>query len=204
MTAARAGAARAANDYYPTPAWCVDRLLDLIGDRLPHADHLWIEPAAGDGAIMRAVDDWYELRAQSAPAWLAYDIDPRAAGISRVDYLHDFHNDPESWDRTQADVAITNPPYSLALDFVQAMREDARIVCALLRLGFLASEERARFFRGTLPSVYVLPNRPSFTGDGKTDAHDYAWCVWGLDPEPRIDWLAPTPRHVRRPVQVRP
>jgi hypothetical protein len=31
--------------------------------------------------------------------------------------------------------------------------------------------------RARTPDVYVLPNRPSFTG-GSTDSIEYAWFVW--------------------------
>jgi hypothetical protein len=52
------------HDYYPTPAWCVDRLLDRIGDRLmdslENADAL--EPTCGDGAYVRTARLWRRLR----------------------------------------------------------------------------------------------------------------------------------------------
>lgn len=75
-------------------------------------------------------------------------------------------------------VAITNPPYSLALEFVQAMLPLADHVVVLTRLNFLAGGVRREFFAKDMPDVYVLPNRPSFTEDGRTDATEYAWLVW--------------------------
>jgi hypothetical protein len=47
----------------------------------------------------------------------------------------------------------------------------------LLRLNFLGSSVRAQFMRSHTPDVYVLPNRPSFTGNG-TDSIEYTWFVW--------------------------
>ncbi len=35
--------------------------------------------------------------------------------------------------------------------------------------------------RKTRTEVCVIPRRPSFTGDGKTDATEYAWFLWGTD-----------------------
>ena len=41
-------------DYYPTPSWCVRALLETVD--LPTGT--WLEPTAGDGAIIRAVDEY--------------------------------------------------------------------------------------------------------------------------------------------------
>lgn len=77
---------------------------------------------------------------------------------------------------------VMNPPYSLALPFVAAalevVRSQAGTVAALLRLGFLASRKRRDWWQSHPADVYVLSERPSFTGDGRTDATDYAWFVW--------------------------
>ncbi len=71
----------------------------------------------------------------------------------------------------------------VAADFrasLPAGKPEIRTVAALLRLGFLASATRKNLFATVgIPDVYVLAHRPSFTGNGKTDGADYAWCVWG-------------------------
>ena len=72
MSSTNRGGKRQDLDVYPTPAWVVDRLLEVVdfpGGR-------WLEPCAGDGAIMRAVNAWRadvrwdacELRAECTPA----------------------------------------------------------------------------------------------------------------------------------------
>jgi hypothetical protein len=75
----------------------------------------------------------------------------------------------------------------------------------LLRLGFLASSSRLPLWRDIgAPDVNVLPNRPSFTGNG-TDSADYAWYVF--PPEKRaagvLRTLADTPAGQRRAMDVR-
>ena len=53
--------------------------------------------------------------------------------------------------------------------------------------------------RAQEPDVYVLPNRPSFTGHG-TDSCEYAWFVFGASrPKPRglVRVLATTPKEQR-------
>ncbi len=185
---------RAVFDYYPTPAWCVRRLLEAV--ELPGG--LWLEPAVGDGAIVRAVG---ELR--DDVSWTTIDVRPEvepdlvgdfvaplyAGGVDRI-------MPPGGWD-----VVVTNPPYQQALEFVVEARRRARsAVAMLLRLNWLASRERQALLARDMPDVYVLPDRPSFTGGG-SDMTEYAWMVWYRSPRllpGRIRVLATTPLRERR------
>jgi hypothetical protein len=45
-------------------------------------------------------------------------------------------------------------------------------------VNYLASNKRAAFMQENCPDVYILPNRPSFSGAGGTDSIEYAWMVW--------------------------
>jgi hypothetical protein len=47
----RGSGVRTPDDAYETPAWCVQRLLEKL--QLPGGN--WLEPGAGDGAIIKAV-----------------------------------------------------------------------------------------------------------------------------------------------------
>lgn len=188
MSATGRSDVRVESDYYPTPAWCVHRLLEAV--RLPGG--AWLEPCAGDGAVVRAV-----VRADVQ--WTTYDIRPESSAQNIGDFLSVRPRvllwEPEvvsPW----ASVCLTNPPYSLAMEFVQHAMKHAHVTAMLLRLNFLGSEGRAQFFRAHPPSVYVLPNRPSFVG-GRTDACEYAWFVWGLNATPEIRVLATTPKSER-------
>jgi len=76
---------------------------------------------------------------------------------------------------------ITNPPYSIAQQFVEKAfklaGKDTDIIM-LLRLAFLESKKRREFWQShPVNGLYVLSERPSFTGAG-TDAAAYAWFVW--------------------------
>ena len=75
----------------------------------------------------------------------------------------------------------------------------------LLRLNWLGSEDRAAWLRRHPPSVYVLPNRPSFVEGGGTDATEYAWFIWGEGFGGTLSVLRATPKAVRlrdRPATV--
>ena len=203
------------DDVYPTPHWCVDRLLDEV--QLPGG--LWIEPGAGDGAIIRAVN-----ARRSDVSWLA--IESRAtmhepllatgADVIIDDYLA-YGRYPTR--AAEATVVFGNPPYSCAFDFITRSMEIAptALVVLLLRVNFLASQERNAFMRESAPDLNVLPDRPSFRTtvkkvviDGKvrtrktnSDSCEYGWFVWHPDVDagrPRVGALrvlATTPKAVR-------
>ena len=65
MSATGRSSVRKDYDNYPTPAWCVRRLLERVD--LPGGT--WLEPAAGDGAIVRAV-----RAARHDVDWIAVEI----------------------------------------------------------------------------------------------------------------------------------
>lgn len=76
---------------------------------------------------------------------------------------------------------IGNPPYSLALEFLEKCFEiadpDTEIIM-LLRTAFLESQKRYEFWqKHPVNKLYVLSKRPSFTGKG-TDATSYSWFIW--------------------------
>lgn len=187
-------------DYYPTPAWCVRRLLEEV--TLPRGT--WLEPAAGDGAIIRAVNACY----RSHISWWAVE----ARAECHDDLLHEVGSEGRiycparvphvSAAAVRYDVIITNPPYSMVGEYLRWCLDRSRVVALLLRLGVLCSEERAEFMRRYPPSVYPLPNRPDFTGDGG-DQTDYGWFVWRGKREggliaPRIKVLGSTSLEERR------
>jgi len=69
MSATGRGRERDEHDFYETPAWCVHRLLEAV-PQLPGG--AWLEPCAGKGAIIRAVN---EVR-KDPIHWTAVEIDP--------------------------------------------------------------------------------------------------------------------------------
>lgn len=184
------------HDYYPTPWWCVDRLLESIPPFDPGAR--LFEPCAGDGAIMRRVLDWYP-----GVKWLATDLNPRANPhapnslradmlIHRLDYL--------SLPRERivdVDCIITNPPYNLALEFAELALHHCPRVAMLLPLTFGSSKKRADFRTRHPPSQRVLPDRARFLVGETSAPTDYAWFTWGFDPEPVIKYLNTTTKKDR-------
>lgn len=139
-------------DVYETPEWAVKALFDMIP-----INHSWkyMEPCRASGRFynhMPIGSAWGEIR-------------------EGVDYLNTEYN--------HVDCIITNPPYLLAQEFVTKALDDADIVIMLLRLGFLESHIRNKWWQDNKPSsLMVLSQRPSFTEDGKTDGSGYAYFIW--------------------------
>lgn len=172
MSSTNRGGLRHANDLYVTPKWAVDAILPHMG-----APTRVLDPACGDGELLRAAADFWHGRVQM------YGIDIEDRGWPLTDVRDALK--PEPW--PVVDMILANPPYSLAFEFVCRALQEARRrnrqngTCAvLLRLAWLAGQKRAEFHRQHPSDVYVLSKRPSFTGAG-TDSADYAWFVWGPD-----------------------
>lgn len=194
MSSTKRGTEREGDDFYPTPAWCTHRLLD----RLSLPDGSWLEPCAGDGAIIRVLQERkpaahitaIEIREECGPQLTAL-MDPRNV------YITNLLDVPIRSTEPIFDVGFSNPPFNQAQEIVTHTRKLCRITVMLLRINFLGSDKRVPFFRDWMPDLYILPNRPSFTGKG-TDSIEYAWFVWdrayaGQERSGRIQVLDPTP-----------
>jgi hypothetical protein len=99
-------------------------------------------------------------------------------------------------------LAIGNPPYTYAREFIEKCWELADWTVFLLRQGFMSSIERSMWFRKHPPySMHRLVHRPKFIpGKNKTDSSDYAWMVWGKGGSPevtRLYFLNEVPEEVR-------
>lgn len=183
LSSTNRGGRRSEADAYPTPEWAVRRLLESPRVDLPRGR--WMECCAGDGAIIRAVNLYREGAGLDPINWFATELRGRMRPLLEkvlpeghleiADYL-----DPSNVLATNKyQVTITNPPFYLAYEMLQRAMQNSEHVLFLLRLNFFGSELRHAFLKKHMPSdVYVIPNRPSFRGDNKTDSIEYAWFHW--------------------------
>lgn len=152
MSAAGRGDVRNPYDFYPTPDSCVCQILNEVDFTKVKS---FVEPCRGDGVIYNKI-----------PEGIIKDFAEIREGR---DYLRETY---------KSDLVITNPPFSIALDFLQKSLSESTSVVYLLRLNFLGSQKRKEFWNTNPPThIFVLSKRPSFTGKG-TDATEYAWFVW--------------------------
>lgn len=100
------------------------------------------------------------------------------------------------------DLIIGNPPYDQAESFVcqslKFLKNDGELIY-LLPLNFLASMGRYTLFVHEYPleQVIICSDRPSFTGDGKTDSREYAFFKWKRNNQTAstIHWALSYPRN---------
>lgn len=146
------------NEYYPTPSAVVDKLLSVVSFR--DSDR-FLEPCAGEGAIFNAVP--------------LPDSQKSFAELSLgIDYLETRFD--------KQDVIITNPPFSLAEEFIRkSMSElaDDGTMIYLQRVNFLGSLTRVNFWHevGFPNKTPVIVPRPRFI-NGKSDSCEYCWFIW--------------------------
>lgn len=182
----RRGAAAAAalalqnpHEYNPTPRTAVLPL--LATDLLQLPGGTWIEPCAGDGAIVRAVR---ELRTDVR--FKLFEVDQRHEKALRSSMragddltIGDFVM--RNWRHQRYDVCIFNPPFSLTMQMLHAALDRARWVAMLQRVNWFGSQFRGPWLRSHCPDMLELEERPSFREEGGSDATEYAWFVWGPD-----------------------
>lgn len=172
---------RQENDFYPTPAWVTEALMDSVALRGP----VW-EPCCGDGAMARVFQD-------RGFGVVASDLTDRGYGKTGVDFLKApcFPEDCQSM--------VTNPPYGdgggsakgvhapgALLHFVRhaiQLTEQADGQLALLvRFQWLAGRRAATLISsGPLSKVVVLRRRIRWFDMGPMTnhgQHHHAWLFW--------------------------
>lgn len=184
--------ARADNDWYVEPIWCVEALADA----LEFPGNIW-DPCCGSGTI---------------PSIFA----KRGFTVHGTDIVERWKHQSGFWDATQSGTpdcikpgirlnVVTNPPFKMAETITRRMLPliDYRLA-VLQQLSFLASKARHSLFTEFLPSdVLILSRRPSMPpghlieemGDKafKGGTTDFCWIVWTKphDRETRVRWLYP-------------
>jgi len=202
MSSTSRGGKRSASDNYPTPAFAVHRLLERL--ELPGGS--WLESSAGTGNIIKAVN-----AVRKDVNWIACELREECEGILRETFLdHDITGEIRMGDFLKQSpppyngpcvVSLNNCPFSLAQEFIEHTLHFAPHVIHLLRLNYLETAKRCEFFRSQMPDVYILQNRVSFTGNGKSDSTAYCWMHFGPERGRRtgkIEVLDHTPLDQRR------
>lgn len=182
MSATNRGVVRQKDDAYYTPKWAVHRVLEWLYEHTPEVfSGRWMEPCVGIGNIPWAVSEWHTKPA----CWEYLDINPPVEAVRMGARQADFLKWPPYFHKNK--FILTNPPYSLAREFIDRGMQIAEFGCYLLRINFLGSVGRATWWRDRPATVLVLPNRPIFSlnKEGKlgSDATEYAWFLFGLKPE---------------------
>lgn len=176
---------REPNDFYATNPKAMELLLEVEN----FYPKIW-ECACGQGHLSKVLEaHGYDV--------LSTDLINRGYGLeTSVDFLHNGQAD----DTVDMDI-ITNPPYSVATEFVkEALRviKPGRKVAMFLRLQFLEGVKRRRLFNNAPPqTVYVCSSRIECVKNAEFDkqryksAVAYAWFVWekGFNGVTEVRWI---------------
>jgi hypothetical protein len=183
---------RAKFDSYPTPVETVEAALDLVPVAFPQRI---LDPGAGNGvwgACARA--RWPGARIIGIE--INEDIKPPYRTEFQVYNVWEYGDYLKSRRAEEADLIIGNPPYEFAEEFIYQSLDnlaDKGYLLFLLRLAFLEGQKRGKGLWKEYPPMKVTAcsKRPSYTGDGKTDATAYAVYLWqkGWHGTTELTWL---------------
>ena len=178
-------------DFYPTPPSATNMFLSWLSDY--HHDlsamSCW-EPAGGAG------DMAVELKKRFDKVHISDWYDPANMGWPRIDFADQLLAVPEKYDWI-----ITNPPFSLGLEFVQNGLKYSRWGYAMImRIAFLEGVKRyENLFKDTPPTDVLIHVKRVSMSEGVVDEKRpssvaYAWFVWDKsDPQygktTKVSWL---------------
>lgn len=177
---------REINDFYATEPKATELLLEVE----PELNNIW-ECACGQGHLAKVFDKYGKLGKAS-------DLIDRGYGIQE-DFINNIVINFNPYFKWEGDI-VTNPPYSLAEEFIKKALEiinNGNKVCMFLRLLFLEGKGRKELFTKYPPkTVYVCSGRINTAKDANFDlftngAMANAWFVWqkGYKGYPIIQWI---------------
>lgn len=177
-------------DFYETPEWAIRAIIPTLSFLVPEPKRI-LDPGAGRGAITRVLHNRWPT-AEIFAVEKQEEFQGELLAVKKKSGSGNIHISNDDFLNLQTgegyfDLCVCNPPYTgsmgedLALEFVKKARQLSRISVFLLRLHWLASQRRAKWFHAdglrNMPFVAILSKRPSFRGKG-TDAAEYAWMIW--------------------------
>jgi hypothetical protein len=194
MSAAGRGGPRIDADNYPTPRWATFRILEALwGDwsSIANRSAQILEPCCGEGAIVRAVQA-FSLGAVITSCDIR-NVEPVPGVVAHYEGV-DATKPLGLIGAPSFDLLITNPPFNVAHEIIQAQRDTAKVCAYLLRSTFIAGE-RAEAYRNDMPTEFRLPERPKFIAsdrcvDGERGGVEFMKCGWSqkvpvAEPKPR-------------------
>lgn len=182
---------REQDDFYATDPKAVEMLIKaaphIFYSARENGTTIW-EPACGTGNIVK-------LLTKNGFVVYASDLKDRGFGEVHVDFLNTkIDNCPP--------IILTNPPYSLANEFILHALEilpDGGIYIALMNITYLAGQKRYNeiYSKGSLREVYVFSHRIECWKNGERPKDkcgsicNYAWYVFqkGYKGQPTLYWL---------------
>jgi hypothetical protein len=164
---------RNAADFYATPPECTIALLENY-QRLFEGSRIW-EPACGDGAISKVL----EGRRLDV---ISTDLHDRGYGKGGMNFLTADCN---------CGSIITNPPFSLAANFIARAASKEVPFAMLLKSTYWHASSRYDLFEQTKPmAIIAMTWRPAMSPErGKAATMDFIWTVWDRKPSNKTEYI---------------
>lgn len=196
---------REENDFYATDPKALEMYLSYIYNTGVHSAYIfercltnkfpiW-EPAAGLGNLSNFLCECgYNVVASDLKFRGAKNVVEGIDFLSIKDYKQKFKG-------ATPHIILTNPPYSLATEFIEHALEilpDCGLYIALMNITYLSGQKRFErvYSKGTLREVYIFSKRIECWKNNerpkdKCGMANYAWYVFqkGYNGQPTLYWL---------------
>lgn len=174
-------------DYYPTPPWATRALCEyVLGGKDFLKTQSVLEPACGMGHMAFPLEEYFNEVISS-------DIHDYGFGDVQDFLKLEYETGVIDW-------VITNPPFTLAEEFInKALRIAVAGVAMLTRTTFLEGVGRyKRLFKDNPPAIVApfcerVPMLKGRLDKNASSATSYAWLIW-IKPNPNkteVQWISP-------------
>lgn len=198
------------NDEYFTPIELASEACIFLKNTYGIKPAIILESSAGAGAFVSSARRVWpesiivavEVNSHSTIAeheTREQELTAAGADSVRIGRWEEVSEDPEFVEAVNGaggvDLSVGNPPFKDFEDHVirnlSLLKNDGLLV-QLLRINALCGQDRERVFYSEVNSFFVaihkLPERPSFTSDGKTDGAEYAVYVFAGSAGAAVEW----------------
>lgn len=167
---------KADNDFYATNPQTVKEFLNIVKGEFKDVKNVW-ENCCGEGHLAEVVKEYFK-----ESLICTTDLINRGYGVGDIDFLNSDFN-------PNADLIITNPPFSLINDFiVKGLEKTNRYLVYLCKIQMLETVGRKKILENSpLKYIYVHSKRQATWKDGKeldpqgkkwATTMCLAWFVW--------------------------
>lgn len=192
-------------DLYPTPVDGTESIIEVLKamkrpDGTP-IKRIW-EPACGDGRLARVLE-WhgFEVVSTDLREYPGY-------GIGGLDFLCDNPEEKWGWDIGEIDAIVTNPPFSLAEEFIRRALSITPNVVMLLKQTYWNVGGRSKgLWEDHTPDMELkLTWRLAFlaTERGNSPLMDCMWVIWNGGNVIAVEEFGPLTSHrhcIAEPIQ---